>query len=84
MDENWCALCLAIIKSFTPEQSFEVLNRKPGIKQKHNKSITKLDVEQMIRYRKTKTYKEIGEMFGLKDTAVYKRIKDYKAKRVVA
>lgn len=80
MEENWCALCLAILKGLTPEQSFDILNRKSNLKQKQNRFISECDILQMIELKKTMTYEEIGEMYGLSATATYRRIKRFKEK----
>ncbi|MBE6067974.1 MAG: hypothetical protein E7211_09825 [Clostridium lundense] len=79
MNENWCALCIAIIKNTTPEQAFEYyLNGKRGV----NKTLTNEDVLDMIKFKNEgMTYKEIGQMYGSNWNTVRCRIKYYEEKQ---
>lgn len=73
MEENYYALLLSILKRYTPEQSFEVL-QIGKIKQKHD--IQKNDVNEMVQLKaQGLTYREIGEMFGISGDAAYTRIR---------
>lgn len=42
--------------------------------------ITETDVKTMLQLKETKTYKEIGKIYGLSANAVFKRIKRYQQK----
>jgi len=73
MNENWCIFCLAIIKGLTVEQAW---NAWEGIKT--NWTYTEEDNEDMKKMRATKmSYKEIGEIYGISDGAVHKRVNGY-------
>lgn len=67
-----------LLTGWTPEQCFEFLDtlEKPA----YNKTITDEDIRNMIRLKEDMTYKEIGEAYGLSESAAYKRIRRYKAK----
>jgi DNA-binding CsgD family transcriptional regulator len=76
MNENWCALCVAILKNVTPEQAFDCLDGK--LKNTNfNHGITEQDILDMIELKKNYTYAEIGEMYGISENAVFKRMKRY-------
>lgn len=63
MEENWCVLCISILKHTTPEQAFELYNKYNG---QVNKSITQDDIKDMIKFREEgMTYNEIGEYMEL-------------------
>lgn len=72
MDLNYCALYLAIIKNYTHEQAFEILeNGKLS-----RKKVDLRTLQEMVQLRgRGLTYKQIGEIFGLRAHAVYKRLK---------
>ncbi|MDF2881707.1 MAG: hypothetical protein K0R54_2264 [Clostridiaceae bacterium] len=74
MDENWCAFYIAIMTNSTVEQAF---TRWKGVND-YNNSISQDDVRDMIEMKKTMTYKQIGEIYGITDGAVNKRIKRFK------
>lgn len=74
MDENWGSFCLAILTNCTVEQAFA---RWEGIND-YNNSITQDDVKDMMQMRKSMTYRQIGEIYGISDSAVYKRLKRFK------
>jgi hypothetical protein len=77
MKENYYALLICILKPVTIEKSFELINGK--FTKVQNKSIDNTDVKDMIRMKQQgMTYQGIGEMYGLTDQAVYRRIKRYK------
>lgn len=83
MEDNWIALGIAILapKYITPEQAFAMLNKVPKPKKhKVNKQINNKDILDMIELKKTHTYQEIGLMYGMTYTAIYRRIKRYKEK----
>jgi len=76
VNENWYIFCIAIFKNITVEQAFNVWE---GLNPKNN-SIVAADVADMREMRKTMTYKAIGEIYGITDGAVFRRLKDYKRK----
>lgn len=82
MKENYYALLICILRPVTIEQGFDMLDGK--ITKAQNKSIDSCDVEDMIRMKQQgMTHREIGEMYGLSEEAVYRRIKRYKEKRLI-
>jgi hypothetical protein len=76
MKENYYALLICILKPVTIEQSFDMMNGK--ITKIRKVSISKADIQDMIRMKQRMTYHEIGELYGLTKQAVYRRIKRYK------
>lgn len=76
MEENWCALAIAILLKQPPETSFQILEE--GKKNQGRSALDCKDTLDMISFREQGlTYREIGEMYGLKEYVVYKRIKYY-------
>lgn len=70
---GYYALTLSILKNWTPEMAWAYLtDAKP------NKTITNHDIEDMIELKKTMTYTELGEVYGITRNAVYRRIRRYK------
>jgi hypothetical protein len=80
MDENWCVLCIAVVMNLSVEQAF---NKWQGINPKGQFTYTDQDVEDMVKMRETMTYRQIGQIYGLSDGAVYRRIDRYKKNRPV-
>jgi len=81
MKENYYALLICILKPVTVEQSFRMMN---GLFDNViNTSITKDDIEDMIRLKQEMTYEAIGKLYGLSKNAVYRRIKRYKEAKAV-
>lgn len=61
------------------------LERKKQVFEKNESKIkcepiTETDVKTMLQLKETKTYKEIGKIYGLSANAVFKRIKRYRQK----
>lgn len=82
MDENWCALCVAILCNLTIEQAFDKMDNFRGKKSRnYNNLITEEDSKDMTIMRKTMTFREIGQIYGLSDAAVYRRIKRFKEEK---
>ena len=74
--ENVAAMYIAILRDdvFTPEQAFRVLENKDIERHK----VSDADVRDMFEMRKQgMTYREIGEIYGLHHSRVYRRIKNY-------
>jgi hypothetical protein len=75
MNEGVMALTVAILapQLLSPEQCFERLFTSNRVmkRQKVSDDI----VEDMARMKKTMTYKQIGEVYGLNADAVYTRIR---------
>ena len=80
MNENWCVFCIAILKGMTVEQAFGLWEDNKD----NRDTYTAEDVKDMAEMRKTMTYKAIGEMYGISDTAVFRRLKGYKKDRSTA
>jgi hypothetical protein len=89
MRECWYALTLALLAKdyYTPELAFDALNigvvkRKNIIRGIEslpiNKAIISTDVADMIAMKSTMTYKQIGDIYGMKADAVYNRIRRFK------
>lgn len=71
MNENWYALCVAIVKNVLPEQAFVLLEGQSVYKTIWGKSNT----TDMLRMRQQgMTYNAIGEIYGISGSAVCKRI----------
>lgn len=83
MNDNWCALCISILKNVTPEMAFELLDNvgtKKPMKYKKYKTITIDDVADMVKLKETNTYKQIAEMYGMSFGTAYSKIQNYKVK----
>jgi len=75
--ENYYALLICILRPVTIEMSFDLMGGK--ITKVQNKSIKSNDVEDMIQMKQQgMTHRAIGELYGLSEEAVYRRIKRYK------
>jgi hypothetical protein len=77
LEENYYALAISILKGCTPEQAFELLENGRIKRKKHSSGNS---VEEMIVLKSQGfTYKQIGEMFGMSNKAVYNRIRRKRA-----
>jgi hypothetical protein len=77
--ENIAAMYIAILRDdvFTPEQAFRILEGKDIVRHRTSNE----DTEDMIAMREQgMTYREIGEIYGMAESSVLKRIKNYKKK----
>ena len=78
-DVNYCALAMAVLnKKFTVERALDFMC---GVMTKHNNrcDLTDADTEDMIKLREQKVpYSEIGEMYGMDQSAVHRKVKKYK------
>ncbi|CVK18501.1 hypothetical protein SPSPH_045730 [Sporomusa sphaeroides DSM 2875] len=81
-DVNWCAFALALISpKYTVERALDYVC---GVTTQHNNrcDLTDSDTEDMIKLRKQKIpYSEIGEIYGMDQSAVHRRVKKYKERR---
>ena len=79
MKENYYALLICILRpDYSIDRSLQAMMDEV-ITKKRNTSITKKDIEDMIRMKEQgMTYEEIGEIYGLTKGAVYRRIKRFK------
>ena len=82
MNENWCALCLAILKPVTID---EALLKIVGLNQKSRRGLSKeekkLADEEILNLRKAKlSWKEIAEKLGLTKAQVRNRYRRYSEK----
>lgn len=83
MKENWYALCVAIMCNLTIEQAFDKLENYRGKKSRnYNCLITEEDTADMTIMRETMTYRQIGQIYGLSEAAVYRRIRRFKEENV--
>jgi DNA-directed RNA polymerase specialized sigma24 family protein len=77
MQDNWYALVIAILFKQPPETAFQILEE--GERNMNYSKLTELDTLDMIKFREEGiTYREIGEMYGISESAAYKRIMYYK------
>lgn len=79
MKENYYALLICILRpDYSIDRSLQAMMDEV-ITKKRNTSITKKDIEDMIRMKEQgMTYEKIGQLYGLSKDAVFKRIKRYK------
>ncbi|MDD4528241.1 MAG: AsnC family protein [Candidatus Margulisbacteria bacterium] len=76
MEDNWYALVVAILLKVPPETSFKMLNEGS---RKVSSALNDNDTLDMLKYREDGiTFKEIGEMYGISESAAYRRMKYYK------
>lgn len=78
--DNYIAFAMSILTGWNPDQCFYYLEtlRRPS----SSLIITEDDVLNMVRLRENgMMYKEIGELYGLSDQAVYYRIKRFKQRK---
>ena len=79
INEGFMALCVSILCSVPPERSFEILGCPSRTIRQPRLDITQDDVRDMAKLKAAgETYKAIGEMYGITDSAVYRRIKRLK------
>lgn len=79
MEENWCSLAICIIVTCTPEQAFAMY----ADGKRHQVKLDSIDLKAIERYKELGlTWKQIGDLFGLQESTVFKRFKRYSAGRV--
>lgn len=84
MDENYCALALAILYPIdvTVENAFEFLGYgRPWVIQRKSRkshSFTDEDTRDMVRMREAMTYQEIANVYGCDKHAVFARVKRWR------
>ena len=86
--ENYCALCICVLTDKIPEEAFIDMNLVSRKKTRHSPlaqvyNLTDLvpdGVREMVALRKTHTWKEIGNMFGISDKAAYQRVKKWSSR----
>lgn len=70
---NYCAFAVAVCRDIDMDEAFDMV-----IKGKRSLYKPVEEVREMIRLREEgKTFKEIGQVFGLKADTVFMRIKRY-------
>ncbi len=83
-DVNWCALGLAVLnKKFTVERALDYMCGA-ALDSFHRKELTNADIEDMIKMRnqpKPVPYYEIGEIYGMNESAVWRRVKRYEGRK---
>ena len=73
---NYCALCLSIIKRYSPDEAFEIIEGR-------KKKIDSKTIERMrILKKRGFTYNEIAEIYEMTMGAVQKKIQRSKKVRV--
>lgn len=85
MKENWYALFVSIVKDLSVEDSFKAMyhvvnenSKKTSTPRKRSEQFLAEDVEKMIEFKKTMSYKEVGLLFNTTDKNIYAHIKKYK------
>lgn len=80
MDNNWAALCVAILTTNTIEESLELIFKGKV----YGRILTEEDTEDMKELKKQGlTYDEIGEIYNISKSGVCRRLKYQKAVRKV-
>ncbi len=83
---NYYALMIAVFGECTPEKAFYAFEKAKQIKKKINNSnptITKEDeVDMYLMKNQGFTYKQIGKIYGISETSVYRRVKRTKEHEV--
>ncbi|MDF2841652.1 MAG: hypothetical protein K0R00_78 [Herbinix sp.] len=78
MKENYYALLICILRPVSIERSLQMMVDEEFTRQR-DENINDEDIESMIKMKKSgMTYGKIGEIFGLAESATYRRIKRYK------
>ena len=80
MDNNWAALCVAILTTNTVEQSLELIfeGKLSG------RILTDEDTEDMRKLKKQGlTYAELGEIYNIGASGICRRLKYEKAVRKI-
>jgi len=73
--ENYCALALCILTNMVPEQAFRRAGcESPETKTQQRKRET---AEMLDLRRKGFTYEQIGQLYGVRQETVWKRLKKY-------
>ncbi|NFQ84150.1 hypothetical protein FDG04_02230 [Clostridium sporogenes] len=77
MNENWCALCIAILnpQAATVEKAFELFEK--GKLNKRARMLKK-DLEDAIKLKKEMTYAELGKIYGRTDSGICHLMTKYK------
>lgn len=75
MDFNYAALALAILKGYTPEQAFRVMERPQT--ETLERIYTKQDTKDMVSLKRSYSYQEIALMYNMSWDSVRRRIKRY-------
>lgn len=80
MEENWCCLAISIIMSCTPEQAFQMFQngKKPQVR------LDERDYKAIAFYKQKNgmTWKDIGKLFGIQESTIFKRFKRYNTGRI--
>jgi len=70
VEENYYALCICVLTERIPEEAFREMGLvKEKIKAKET------DIDEVLRLKKSLTWKEIGELYGVSSNAIQKRVK---------
>lgn len=79
---NYYALCICVLSEKIPEEAFNAMGLT-SVKTKASKLENRLsgrepeDVKEMLRLKKTLTWKQVGEIFGISDQAAYQRVRRF-------
>ena len=83
MEEGWRAFALSLLSPnyCTVEMAFFNLDR--GWIGRNNLVLTDADFEDMFRLKSDITYKELAEIYGSEESAIFRRMKKFKKERDV-
>jgi len=79
MHDGYWALLLCILTNTTTEQAFAYI--ETGSIRRARATITEDDIEEMRNLKQTMTYTQVGELFGLKKSSVFKYVKGHQTPR---
>lgn len=67
--ENYYALCICILTERIPDEAFKAMQILPTLRK-----LKETDVSEILRFKKCLTWKQVGELYGVNDAAIQKRV----------
>jgi len=67
--ENYYALCVCILSERIPDEAFQVMQILPT-----PRKLKDADISEILRFKKCLTWKQVGELYGVSDHAIQKRV----------
>ena len=79
---NYYALCICILTERVPEEAFKDMVLESGTRLRYSSMELKNnnapeEVREILRLKKTLTWKQIGEIYGISDQAAYQRVRRF-------
>lgn len=75
---GYYSLALCILTNHTPEQAFHYfITGQKAL----TKTLTDQDYEDMIKFKETMTWREIGEIYGANEWTLYKAVARYQQRK---